>query len=624
MSAAGAPGGLRPVSLRCEYRVNPLGIDAAAPRLSWKLEATNAAARGLSQSAYQVLVASSEAILMRNQGDLWDTGRMNADTSIQIPYAGKPLSTGQAVWWKVRVWDNNANPSAWSEPARWSMGLLAASDWEGKWIGLDGGEGNPKELVGAQWISVANSASGTIYLRRSFEIPKDNPVSSALLTMVGSGATTLSVNGGHTQKSKGVGDPVSMEITDALHPGANVLAGSVTAGESGSPALIGAIELNLADGTRVVIHTDGQWRASASEAPEFAEVGFDDSSWEMAKVLGPYGMSPWGEVGWAWRTVLPARMLRKDFTAPAQVKRATLYIAGLGLFEAYLNGTKVSQDVLVPALSEYEKRVNYRTYDVSNLLRPGANAIGVMLGNGRFFPPRHNIPTVMRGFGYPKLRLQLEMELADGKVERVVSDESWKLTTDGPIRANNEYDGETYDARKEMDGWCQPGYQATHWQNAQTVDGPAGVLAAQSIEPIRVTEALKPVSMKEVRPGVFVVDMGQNMVGWCRLTVSGPRGATVTLRHAERLRPNGMLYMDNLRSAEVTDTYILKGKSTEVYEPRFTYHGFRYVELKGFPGKPTLASIEGREVHDDVDRVSELTTSNPLLNQIYKAVVWGM
>ncbi len=181
MSAAGAPGGLRPVSLRCEYRVNPLGIDAAAPRLSWKLEATNAAARGLSQSAYQVLVASSEAILMRNQGDLWDTGRMNADTSIQIPYAGKPLSTGQAVWWKVRVWDNNANPSAWSEPARWSMGLLAASDWEGKWIGLDGGEGNPKELVGAQWISVANSASGTIYLRRSFEIPKDNPVSSALL-----------------------------------------------------------------------------------------------------------------------------------------------------------------------------------------------------------------------------------------------------------------------------------------------------------------------------------------------------------------------------------------------------------------------------------------------------------
>ncbi len=279
--------------------------------------------------------------------------------------------------------------------------------------------------------------------------------------MVGSGATTLSVNGGHTQKSKGVGDPVSMEITDALHPGANVLAGSVTAGESGSPALIGAIELNLADGTRVVIHTDGQWRASASEAPEFAEVGFDDSSWEMAKVLGPYGMAPWGEVGWAWRTVLPARMLRKDFTAPAQVKRATLYIAGLGLFEAYLNGTKVSQDVLVPALSEYEKRVNYRTYDVSNLLRPGANAIGVMLGNGRFFPPRHNIPTVMRGFGYPKLRLQLEMELADGKVERVVSDESWKLTTDGPIRANNEYDGETYDARKEMDGWCQPGFQAT-------------------------------------------------------------------------------------------------------------------------------------------------------------------
>jgi alpha-L-rhamnosidase len=621
--AASAQGVLRPVELRCEYRTNPLGVDAPAPRLSWKLEAANATARGLGQSAYQVLVASSEALLTGNQGDLWDSGKVTTDRSIQVPYGGKLLSSGQVVWWKVRVWDNDAKPSPWSAPARWSMGLLAASDWKGKWIGLEGGEGKPQELASAQWISAGNAPPGTIYLRLTFEVSKDNPVAYAPLWMVGSGATVLTINGGPTRKSRGVKDPISIDITGFLHPGTNLLAATVTSAGNESPALIGAVELDLADGERVMVRTGEGWRASSTEVPDWNKNSFNDSSWEAAKALGPYGMAPWGEVGMGWRTVLPARLLRKEFTAPAQVKRATLYISGLGLFEAYLNGEKVGCDVLVPALSEYEKRVYYLTYDVTKLLRPGANGLGVMLGNGRFFPPRHNIPTTMRGFGYPKLRLQLEMELANGKVERVCSDETWKLTTDGPIRANNEYDGEIYDARQEMAGWSRPGFPDAAWPQAQVVEGPAGVLAAQPIAPIRVMERLKPVAVHELRPGAYIFDMGQNMVGWCRLTVAGPRGTRVTLRHAERLRPNGILYMDNLRSAEATDTYILKGGGTEVYEPRFTYHGFRYVEVTGFPGKPTLASLEGHEVHDDLERISEFTTSNPLLNQIYKAVLWG-
>jgi alpha-L-rhamnosidase len=621
--AAGAQGGLRPVDLRCEYRTNPLGVDTPAPRLSWKLEAANPAARGLVQSAYQVLVASSETLLLRNQGELWDSGKVNADRSIQVPYGGKPLSSGQVVWWKVRVWDNDTNPSAWSEPARWSMGLLAESDWQGKWIGFDGGEGKPAELGAAQWISSQNSASGTIYLRRTFDIPLDNPLANAVLLLVGSGPTTLTINGGHARKSKGANDPFTYQITASLHAGANVLAASVAPTENEPAALIGMIELNLASGDRVLVRTEDDWRVATTAAPDWEKSEFNDAAWERAKVLGPYGMAPWGDVGWGWRSILPARLFRKGFRVDAPVKRATLYLTGLGLSEAYLNGEKVSNDVLSPALSEYQKRVYYVTYDVTKQVRPGANALGVMLGNGRYFPPQRSIPTRTRLFGYPKLKLQLEMELANGKTERVVSDETWKLTTDGPIRANNEYDGEVYDARQELPGWSQPGYRDTTWQSAQAIEGPAGVLTAQLIEPIRVTQTLKPVSMKELRPGVYIFDMGQNMVGWCRLTVAGPRGTQVTLRHAERLRPNGMLYTDNLRSAEAADTYILKGSGTEVYEPRFTYHGFRYVEVKGFPGKPTLAALEGREVHDDLERISEFTTSNPLLNQIYKAVLWG-
>jgi len=644
--AAEAQSVLHPVDLRCEYRANPLGVDTLAPRLSWKLAVADPTARGLGQSAYQVLVASSEALLTRNQGDLWDSGKVNADGSIQVPYAGKTLSSGELVWWKVRVWDNDAKPSAWSEPARWSMGLLAANDWQGTWIGLDSGEEKAQELEGAHWIGAGSSAPGTIYLRRTFEVSHDNPVSDALLFLVGSGATTLSINGGEAEKSEGMKDPFSADINGSVHTGTNTLAVSVASTGTDSPALIGAIELDLADGTRVMLRTGEQWRVSSTEAPDWSKKDFNDSSWEAAKVLGLYGVAPWGDtnwstgyiqrhwppmygkapwgdVGWGWRTVLPARLLRKEFKAAPQVKRATLYVCGLGLFEAYLNGEKVGHDVLVPALSEYDKRVFYLSYDVTKLLRPGANALGVMLGNGRFFAPRLNIPTAMRTFGYPKLLLQLEMEMADGKIERVSSDDTWKLTTDGPIRANNEYDGEIYDARKEMAGWSRPGFADAGWQHAQVVEGPLGVLTAQPIAPIRVTESLKPIGVHEVRPGIYVFDMGQNMVGWCRLTVAGPTGAKVTLRHAERLRSNGMLYMDNLRSAEATDTYILKGKGTEVYEPRFTYHGFRYVEVKGFPGKPTLDSLEGKEVHDDLEPASEFATSNPLLNQIYKAVRWG-
>jgi alpha-L-rhamnosidase len=339
--------------------------------------------------------------------------------------------------------------------------------------------------------------------------------------------------------------------------------------------------------------------------------------------VNTYGMPPWGEAGWAERRVLPARMLRKDFAVQGQVKRATLYISGLGLSEAYLNGAKVGDDVLVPALTEYDKRVFYLTYDVTRRLKPGPNALGVILGNGRYFAPRRKVPTFMRTFGYPKLLLQLDIENSDGSMERVVSDSSWKLTTEGPIRANNEYDGEVYDARREMQGWSRPGFAAAGWHEAQAVSGPAGLLAAQTLEPIRVTETLKPVAIHEVHPGVYIYDMGQNMVGWCRLTLSGPSGTQVSLRHAERLRPDGTLYLDNLRSAEAKDVYTLKGGGVEVYEPRFTYHGFRYVEVRGFPGKPSLSSLEGREVHDAVEQHADFASSNPLLNQIYKNVVWG-
>jgi alpha-L-rhamnosidase len=296
----------------------------------------------------------------------------------------------------------------------------------------------------------------------------------------------------------------------------------------------------------------------------------------------------------------------------------------LGLSELYLNGQKVGADVLSPGLTDYDKRVLYVTHDVTALVRSGHNALGVILGNGRFYAPRDKVPTLTRSFGFPKLRLQLEVEYTDGTQDVIVSDASWKVTTDGPIRANNEYDGEEYDARREMPGWAKAGFDDSAWGPAQLVSAPGGKLAAQMIEPIRVTGTLQPVALTEPQPGVFIYDLGQNMVGWCRLQVRGPAGAKISLRYAETLQPDGTLYVANLRSAKVTDTYTLKGSGLEVYEPRFTYHGFRYVEVTGFPGRPKLASLEGRIVNDNLATAGQFTCSQPTINRFYRNVVWGV
>jgi alpha-L-rhamnosidase len=264
------------------------------------------------------------------------------------------------------------------------------------------------------------------------------------------------------------------------------------------------------------------------------------------------------------------------------------------------------------------------TYDVTKDLRRGANTLGVILGNGRFYADRSKVYSGTMSFGWPKLLLQLRIEYTDGSVSEIVSDGSWKLTTDGPIRANNDFDGEEYDARKELSGWSKAGYDDSQWQPAQIVSAPNGVLSAQMIEPIRVTGTLKPVSAHEVSPGVFIFDLGQNMVGWCRLKVSGAGGTQVSLRFAETLKPDGTLYSANLRGARQTDSYILKGGGEEAWEPRFVTHGFRYVEVTGFPGKPDLNALDGRVVNDDLQKAGEFETSNPLLNKIYRAIVWGV
>jgi alpha-L-rhamnosidase len=321
---------------------------------------------------------------------------------------------------------------------------------------------------------------------------------------------------------------------------------------------------------------------------------------------------------------LSARYLRHEFSLKKEIRNATAFICGLGLFELYLNGKKVGDQVLAPALSEYDKRCYYMTFDVTGMLRNGENAAGIILGNGRFFAPRSNIPTPTRSYGFPRAIFQIIVRYEDNTCDTVFTDTSWKVSAGGPIRANNEYDGEYYDARKEMPGWSRPGFNDSKWRQADRMQQPCRQLQAQPNEPIRVMDTLRPVSVREIHPGTFIYDMGQNMVGWVQLHATGRRGKKITLRFAERLTPSGDLFLDNIRTAKVTDTYILKGGGEEVWQPRFTYHGFRYVEVKGYPGRPALTALRGMVVHDALETTGTFSCSDTLVNSIYRNAFWGI
>lgn len=626
----GASAAFNPAALRCEYLAEPLGLDVRQPRLSWTLEPTRHAPRGQHQSSYQILVSSSAALLSAGKGDLWDSGKVGSEQSIQVPYAGRPLVSLQECFWQVRAWDQDGRASAWSRPSHWSTGLLAPNDWKAAWIGLDGQDPESK-LTGTSWIwfpeghPEKEAPVGTRYFRRSFELP-DRAIKSARWLVAGDDRFTAFVNGKRAGSGSSFKAVQSLDLRGLLRPGRNVLAAAVeNLGSKPSPAgFLALLQIEFQQGDSLLLPTDESWQSSAEELPGWSEPAYDDSTWLEARKLGPVGMEPWGDVAGPDDRRLPARWLRKEFITEKKLRRATLCFSGLGLSELYLNGRRVGDAALSPALSEYPKRVFYVTYDVTKQLTRGRNAIGVVLGNGRFFAPRGKVPTETRTFGFPKLLLQMQLDYQDGSTEQVTSDRSWKITELGPIRANNEYDGEEYDARMEMPGWNVPGFDDSNWTAAQSVSAPGGTLSAQPIEPIRVMQTLKPLSITQPQPGVYIFDLGQNMVGWCRLHVSGPRGSVVSLRHAETLKTDGTLYLDNLRSAKVTDTYVLKGGGLEVYEPRFTYHGFRYVEVTGFPGKPVLSTIEGRVVHDSLENAGEFSCSDALLNRIYQNIRWGV
>ncbi len=359
---------------------------------------------------------------------------------------------------------------------------------------------------------------------------------------------------------------------------------------------------------------------------EMGEVAESDSAWWEMSLLDSKWQADWITPDWEEDTSRsqPAPLLRRNFNAKSDLIAARIYATSLGLYELRLNGQRVGDAVLTPGWTSYENRLQYQTYDVTNLVHEGENVVGVLLGDGWYrgfmgFTGERNL------YGNRlALLLQLHLTYADGRVEIIVSDEKWRAER-GPIQMSDIYMGETYDAQQEKPGWDDSGYNDNDWHGVRQLDHPKEIVIAQDGPFIRRHERLRPVQILHSPKGETILDFGQNMVGWVRLRVRGPQGTIITLRHAEVLDQQGNLYTENLRLARQTTRYTLKGltDADEIFEPHFTFQGFRYVGVEGFPSELTLDNFTGIVVHSDTPLTGSFECSHPLINQLQHNIVWG-
>ena len=440
-------------NLLCENLSNPIGLDVAQPRLSWQLVSDK---RDVMQTAYEIKVMSGKSVI-------WNSSKVNSDSSVHVAYKGSPLQSGVRYTWQIRVWDNEAKASAWSQSAFWQMALLSTTDWKAKWIG----QGFPEDTVNR-----------------------------------------------------------------------------------------------------------------------------------------------------------PTPLFRKEFNAGKKIQSATAYITSHGMYEGYLNGKRIGDSYLTPGWTSYNKRLQYQAYNVTDLLSQGSNVIAVALGSGWY---RSHLGWEDNKNVYGKdaaLLFQLDITYTDGSKESIVSDDSWKSTT-GSIRYAEIYNGEIIDARQQRTGWRQAGYNASGWNGVTVKDYDKSVLVATQNEPVKKHETFNPVKIITTPNGEKVIDFGQNLVGWVVMKAKGNAGDTITISHAEVLDKNGNFYTENLRDAKAQAIYILRGEGEELFEPHFTFFGFRYIKLDGYPGEIKPENFTAVALYSDMQPTGNFSCSNSLINQLQHNIQWG-
>jgi len=614
--------------LRCEHEAEPLDLDTSAPRFSWKLAALDLARRGLAQSAYRILVASSEAALGEEHGDLWDSGRVGAPETVDVAYAGRLLRSFERAAWKVQVWDQDGVPSAWSAPAHFGMGVLDPSEWHAGWIGFDAplaaGPAVP-DLGDARWLRAA-SGEHEIVLRRRFELAGP-PDPLAVLVISAVDEFELVVNGKAVLKSTATPgvrrNAEIVKLARTLAPGPNLVAVRVrTPGSAPAALCCRMLFAPAARGSEGIV-SDADWRVAPGAPSGWESAASDDSAWQPATVLGPEEEGALAEVDPPAPFLPPPRLLRGVFTAKERLARATLFASALGVYSFELNGQRAHEDWLAPGWTDYQKRIPYRGYDVTRLVRAGENVLGVVLADG-WYAGLLGRRGQRNHYGYaPRFLGQLVLDYADGTRAIVASDASWRAAV-GPWREADLYMGERYDARAEPAGWSAPGFDAGKWSPVDVTESPAAPLVAHPGPEIRVIAELAPVAIHERGPGKAIFDFGQNMAGVARLALEAPAGTAVVLRFAEALEPDGSLMRRNLSWARAADQYVCKGGGLETWQPRFTYHGFRYVEVSGLVAPPTKATLTALALSSATTLAGDFRCSDPMVNELVENARWTL
>ena len=622
LRAASKNPSLGVAGLCTENVANPVGVEAHEVRLSWRL---TSARRGTRQLAYQLQVASTPERLDAGDADLWNSGRIDSSRSFDIRYAGIRLQSRQQAFWRVHVWDNHGR-RATSDIARWEMGLLSASDWHADWLAAETETMRGDRETGLAWLrgEEMTEAGEPRLFRLVFALPEAADVT--LFTIAGS-SYRVSLDGQAVTlpefSSNSFGRQGTTSSRHTLAAGDHVLGLSVDQLPQGTMVFGNAglrcatmVRAQLMDGR--VLRFDGRNArtapGSAAAATAWATAKFDAAGWEKV-IAEDRPPAPFPGEG--------AFLLRREFDLRRRVSAARLYVTALGGYEVHLNGQRVGDDQLAPEFTDFSKRSLYRVHDVSGMVSAGKNAIGAIVGDGWY--GSYIAPMGRFGFGPAPLRLiaQLEVRYDNGETEVVTTDGQWEMSR-APITMSEIYDGEDYDARLEQAGWTKSGFTpARPWTPAREGPPAGGRLEGMISPPIRRMQLLpaRSITRKDDRQ---IVDFGQNFAGWARLRVRGQSGERVTLRFAEVLNSDGHIDQSNLRAARAADTYILRGDpSGEIYEPHFTYHGFRYVEVSGVSAELKTEDIAGVVVHSDLPETGRLRIDHPLIMKLWENSRWS-
>ncbi|MBR5626970.1 MAG: family 78 glycoside hydrolase catalytic domain, partial [Thermoguttaceae bacterium] len=665
VQAETADGTISPYALTVESLTDPVGIDAVAPRFAWKSRSVSPSAYNLSQSAYQILVASNPELLAEDNGDLWDSGKVKSFESLQIKYQGKTLKSSQRCYWKVRVWDQNDTVSEWSEPGFWIMGVVDPADWKAQWITQPESLRPEVDLEKASWIANSEKpADGNPpqYFRREFVIDQPQQMFedqnlAGTLYFAGNQRFEIFVNGNKAGYSIGmVFNPDqlrSIDISEYLVAGRNTVAFVASPGDSKDPvAIIAKLTVQTLDksnapanlpqpnrfgkpaDTILTLVSDDSWFVSVKGGdrwnqndPDYLEKNKDN--WNAAVALFGPDEGPWGKLRRRTEQVSP--MFQRSFSVEKPVQSAILHITGAGLYEASLDGSKIGDKLLTPSFTRYDRRMLYSTYDLTDRFRNAENSaheLEVMVGHS-WYDVRSIVTWNFDAApwrDFPRMIAQLELTYEDGTSEMILSDSSWTCSN-SPILFDCVRQGEIQ----------QGNFNREILGQAVVVDAPKGKLSAEAFPATRITREFQVKSIRETAPGTCLVDLGANIAGWCRVCLPNAKpGDVIRFRYSERILEDGSIerhdiamhfmegtpaWMTGMKGEFQTDFYFCKGDGTDVFEPKFTYNGFQYLEIVGLREVPAVKDITACVLNTDFAPRASFDCSNELYNKIQAATL---